>query len=224
MFIALDYKRHTFLPLAHSSLETLCDLVVTEAPDVPVHVENITYPFLGSWRDLDCIMLYKNTTGQTATKIGDDLRVLLMELASRIPECNVNVGATAQRAEQVEETGEPCKRIFVMGPVKLQQAADEREVLGRPRVRPVAREIPRVNTSTAGAPRSGPSVPRMGGAREIIWSVADTMWQAVGSPKELPKILILRKEIMAKLESDHGVKRTTSSNELGNWQKAKLSV
>lgn len=223
MFIALDYKRHQFLPLAHSSLETLCDLVVTEAHDVPVHIENVTYPFLGSWRDLDCIMLYKNTTGETATKIGDDLRVLLMELASRIPECSVNIGAAAQRAEQVELTGEPCKRIIVMSPIKLPKAPDEKEILTRPRARPVAREIPQAHTSTAGAGSAGPRSPRMGGAREIIWSIADTMWQAAGAPKDLPVILALRKEIMAKLENDHGVKRTTSSNELGNWQKAKLS-
>jgi len=70
------------------------------------------------------------------------------------------------------------------------------------------------------APSDG--TPRKGGTRDIVFSVADQMWAAAGSPREASIILKLRKEMMVELEANHGVKRTTSSNTLGDWQKARI--
>jgi hypothetical protein len=49
------------------------------------------------------------------------------------------------------------------------------------------------------------------------------MWADAGKPTGASAVLALRKQIMNKLEEE-GVKRTSSSNELGNWQKARLSA
>jgi len=49
------------------------------------------------------------------------------------------------------------------------------------------------------------------------------MWEQVGSPKELSIVLQLRKTIMAELEANHGIKKTTSSTALGEWQKLRLN-
>lgn len=60
------------------------------------------------------------------------------------------------------------------------------------------------------------------GARAVIWEVADAAWQAAGSPVDLPTVLAMRKKLMQALEFIHGVKKTTSSTALGEWQKIRL--
>ena len=49
------------------------------------------------------------------------------------------------------------------------------------------------------------------------------MWNDAGSPKDTSVVLPLRKTIMAELEANHGIKRTTSSTALGEWQKLRLN-
>lgn len=70
------------------------------------------------------------------------------------------------------------------------------------------------STRPASAPRSS--------SRPLIWEVANRMWAEAGSPKDIPVILELRKKIMNELET-LGVKKTTSSTALGEWQKQILS-
>lgn len=59
---------------------------------------------------------------------------------------------------------------------------------------------------------------RTSGTRDIIFAVADQMWQDAGKPVDKSEILKLRKEMMNRLETE-GVKRNTSSNTLGIWVK-----
>lgn len=59
---------------------------------------------------------------------------------------------------------------------------------------------------------------RTSGTRDIIFAVADQMWQDAGKPVDKSEILKLRREMMNRLELD-GVKRNTSSNTLGVWVK-----
>jgi hypothetical protein len=49
------------------------------------------------------------------------------------------------------------------------------------------------------------------------------MWEAAGSPKDTQVILQLRQTIMKTLNDEHKIKTTTSSNELGRWQKQLLA-
>ncbi len=79
-----------------------------------------------------------------------------------------------------------------------------------------AAPAPRPAVVVSGAVRGG------GKTRDVIWSKADEMWTEAGKPTDAPVVLALRKKIMDALEVN-GVKRTSSSNELGNWQKFRLA-
>ncbi len=78
---------------------------------------------------------------------------------------------------------------------------------------------PVVNTV---APAKVASAPRQGN-RVTIFEVADRMWNGAGSPRDISTVLQLRKTVMAELETNHGIKRTTSSTALGDWQKLRLN-
>lgn len=66
------------------------------------------------------------------------------------------------------------------------------------------------------------NAPKKGTTKAIIWSVADELWEKEGKPSDKKLVLQIRKRIMDKLESDEGIKRTSASSELGNWQKARI--
>lgn len=80
------------------------------------------------------------------------------------------------------------------------------------------------DTSGTTAPSSGErsTAPRASGTRDVIFEVADNMWEAAGKPTDPKVVLALRKEIMNALEQQ-GVKRNTSSNTLGAWQKERIN-
>lgn len=61
------------------------------------------------------------------------------------------------------------------------------------------------------------------GNKAVIWAVADAMWEAYGKPMNVERILPLRREMMTELETKHGIKRTSSSTALGEWQKVRLA-
>lgn len=61
-----------------------------------------------------------------------------------------------------------------------------------------------------------------GGTSNLIWDVADEMWINAGKPKDQKEVLALRKKMMQELETLHGVKKNTASNELGKWSKARI--
>lgn len=79
---------------------------------------------------------------------------------------------------------------------------------------PQQRSRPVAPTSAA------PAAPR-GGQRTVIWDAADAAWEKAGKPTDVKAVLTLRKAIMDDLENQ-GVKRTSCSSELGNWQKARI--
>jgi len=58
----------------------------------------------------------------------------------------------------------------------------------------------------------------------VIWSVADQLWGAAGKPVDVKAVLALRKQMMSTLESEHNIKKTTSSTALGDWQKSRIPV
>jgi len=91
---------------------------------------------------------------------------------------------------------------------------------------PQRREVPAAATIPASAPKpqrtsaAGPRVPS-GGARPIIWAHADKVWEEAGKPTLVSDVLVLRKRMMVELE-EQGIKKSTSSTALGDWQKARL--
>ena len=80
------------------------------------------------------------------------------------------------------------------------------------------------DTSSTAAPSNGErsTAPRASGTRDVIFEVADNMWEAAGKPTDPKVVLALRKEIMNALEQQ-GVKRNTSSNTLGVWSKERIN-
>lgn len=60
--------------------------------------------------------------------------------------------------------------------------------------------------------------PRVSGTRDLIWETATQMWKDAGASTDKSVILMLRRDIMTKLET-LGVNRNSASNELGRWQK-----
>lgn len=75
---------------------------------------------------------------------------------------------------------------------------------------------------SAGTSTQAKTAPRTGN-RAVIWEVADRMWNEAGSPLDVPRVLELRKAIMTELDAVNGIKKTTSSTALGDWQKARLN-
>lgn len=84
---------------------------------------------------------------------------------------------------------------------------------------------PAIVVSTPSAPRpSRMPIAHRGSVGPVIHRVATEMWEAAGSPREIPTILALRQTIMKILSDEHKIKNSTSSNELGRWQKHILEL
>lgn len=81
----------------------------------------------------------------------------------------------------------------------------------------------RVTSENGTASHTAGTATRSSGTRAIIYEVADRVWEEAGKPSDKSAILKLRKEMMSLLEAQ-GVKRNTSSNTLGNWQKDRIGI
>lgn len=57
--------------------------------------------------------------------------------------------------------------------------------------------------------------------KQTIWGTANAMWLSAGKPTDVKVIAKLRIQMMNVLESQ-GIKRTSASTELGQWQKSVL--
>lgn len=68
----------------------------------------------------------------------------------------------------------------------------------------------------------GPAQPKKGTVKETIHNVANEFWIQAGRPTDVAVLRKLRARMMDFLELTHGVKRTSASTELGQWQKSIL--
>ena len=238
MWVVIDLDRMGFLPIRSDNMWTAADLAQIECRgNSKLMLCSLTHAFLIGLSSIDLIRLYKNTTGVVTSTYGEQLRNVLREMVSEaIPVREVNaVEADAQasvvpdvRSERYRykpgsKTPEKMDAKFELDIVKIPKASNEQELARRAPPRPVAPPPRPAGTTPAPTPRApstgAPRGPRQHGVRDIVHTVATEMWVAAGSPKDVPTILKLRKEIMVALEEKHSVKRNTSSNELGNWQK-----
>lgn len=187
--------------------------------------------------------IYKAATGVELQGYGNALAHVVHQMAVRLPAtpCDPDE-ARAQRLcvmDGDKKTYQYCpgsktptchKDLFTADPITCERSEAEEATAAssRPTYMPptTAASAPASNPfapqgTTPRAP-AAPSAPRAGGVRDIIFSTADEMWNAAGQPRDLPKILVLRKSIMDVLEAQHSIKRTTSSTALGDWQKRLL--
>lgn len=235
MYVSIDRENLRFLH-KHPEYLVVSDLVHIEAP----HVTTWVLPFetgseLKGWTDLELRMLYQNTTGE---RVADNhsrsqLQILLAVVVQRLPVTDVNRFELGRQAAYIGDSNEtPYK--YVKGATRPGKAAELFPLKAKapspaemfPLTAAAAKaSVPATVTPPAAvkAPQQAPSAPRSGGVRGTIWEVADAMWEKEGKPTERAKVLALRKRMMEVLETDHGVKRNSASNELGQWQKARVT-
>lgn len=242
MFVSIDMDTLEFVHV-HPDYETLSAIAWLEMPDRSVTIENTEREhFLVKMTPLELRMLYRNTTAEDitgtpdivvremlATVVETQLKPVfahLTELQAQIEAVEDDLYAGiqwkyalgARRPAKQEELFPLPQRSRPLDVITAQQAAQRAPQRRKERSATPARVAP------ANAPQR-PTVPkqRMSSVRPTIWAVADAMWQEAGSPKDKAVVLELRKKMMAVLESEKGIKRTSSSNELGNWMKERLT-
>ncbi len=239
MHIVVDHRWMRFLPIKHESIDVIGNLIWIECPHAKAWILPLDHNFLRSFNDLELMLLYKNTTGEPARRVGQQLRNVLFEIADRIPirdvnPFEVNVQAelipaqSSQRYTYLKGSFKPVimDTLFQLEPISLSRSENEELIASRPLVRPAALPVRAPATTPAPGPQTqrvaAHSGPRSGGIKELIWAVADKMWSDAGSPKDQKIVLNLRKEVMKFLESEHGFKKGSSSNELGSWMRARI--
>lgn len=240
MRVVIDTEALAFLPIKHRDLYTCANLAWIECyPGQHYLITTLDEAFLTGLTDLEKMILYKHTTGETATNYGKRLRNVLLEIAARIPEREVNPFELDLQAAQVPElrserylynpgSTKPAiqPNLFKLETLKFSKASNENEIAAAAPV--VAPRAPIRVPATTPAPSPGaargaaPSAPRQANVAGVIWAVADQHWEAAGKPTDTKVLLALRRKIMDDLEEKHGTKRVTSSNELGRWMKTKI--
>jgi hypothetical protein len=229
MYIAID-RINMQITHAHPDASIVSGLAYLEAAHVrDVRIEStLREGFLSVFTRAELEQLHLSITNHPYT--GPDIVKVLAALCDRFTAPVVNGAELDAQILAVQNKGLsergvsyryvfgkklPSETLFAL-PYKMKPLTDA-ELLAA-RTREFAPYAPVAPTQTA-RPAGGP---RLSGVTAIVWDTADQLWAAAGSPTETPKVLALRKEIMNVLESEHGVKRNTSSNELGKWHKARV--
>lgn len=243
----IDKERLVFLHV-HDSATVLSWMMWLEHYDSATSIQPIDHPSdFDSFTDFELRLLYKHTTGSDHSMFGRDKWLhLVYETALKIEPLKVNINELEAQMLHVQFEDEdqyryvPGSRVPLLvtdlytapaREVKADPAHEQRVSSGALQDYPAP--VPFVaqgrvsgngagrGTGSTSTARTHVTAPR-GGVRQVIWDKADTMWNEAGNPTDLSVVLKLRKQIMDALEAD-GVKRTSSSNELGNWQKNRLS-
>lgn len=193
---------------------------------------------LEKFTDLEFQLLYINLTGNKAGILyGDNAaRKVLLDYLNEIPETELSPYEVSKQCDWCLENDMQGQCTYVPGsnvPSKEQTlwdgfkvpAKSEREsaiVSGEVEtsftapVQP-AFEALEETAVTRRVNSDQPAAPRTGSVRDTIWTKADELWLAAGSPMDKPAVLKVRREVMNVLEAE-GIKKTSSSNELGKWQ------
>ena len=243
MFVSVDMQKLVFLHKHHDH-ETLSALAWLEAADRSVLIDSTARDrFLLSLTDLELRMLYKNTMlSDPPVHTGIDNSIYLRELLATIverhmqPKLAIREEVEAQCEHVSDDLYNGIPWTYAIGskrPAKQQELfgfvgknLSEATLAQAAQLAP-QRRLTRAAATPAPAPKPAASAPpaakqRQPSVRPIIWAAADRMWEAAGKPMDKAVVLELRKKMMAVLESESGVKKTSSSNELGNWMKARL--
>ncbi len=247
MFVLIDMKQLA-ITHKHRDREVLAGLSWIEclnaAKVLPLGRPSL---FAENLTPLEMQKIYLAATGAELKAYGNMMATVLHEAALRMPEsvankaeveaqvlCVLPADRNSYRYVAGAKVPENIDGLFAAEPLTVernvsaeQNAAKLIAQYAAPAVPPLpAGAVPAastgLNTPAAPAAPRAPSAPRQGGSRETIFKVADEMWAQAGSPRDPQLVLKLRKEIMTVLESQHGVKKTTSSTALGDWQKQRV--
>lgn len=223
MYVSLDMQNMKIVH-KHSSVNAVCGLVHIELPDVAVNVCPIDMTVKHK-TDLEIKMLFRSCFPGQADHIPvSEMKSKILQFAEEFPVTDLDELEVKRQADSIRD-GDKKAYKYVKGSFRASRPAE----LFADATGDAARASATVPASSAArpvrpaaAPRAATGAPRASGVREKIWAVADRMWEEAGKPTEKSTVLALRKDIMNALEQD-GVKRTSSSNELGNWQKARIA-
>jgi len=223
MYVSLDMQNMRIVH-KHSSVNAVCGLVHIELPDVAVNVCPIDMTVKHK-TDMEIKMLFRSCfPGQADHMPVAEMKSKILQFAEEFPVTDLDELEVKRQADSIRD-GDKKAYKYVKGSFRASRPAE----LFADATGDAARASATVPASSAArpvrpavAPRAATGSPRASGVREKIWAVADRMWEEAGKPTEKSTVLALRKDIMNALEQD-GVKRTSSSNELGNWQKARIT-
>ena len=223
MSVSLDMQNMRIVH-KHSSVNAVCGLVHIELPDVAVNVCPIDMTVKHK-TDMEIKMLFRSCfPGQADHMPVAEMKSRILQCAEEFPVTDLDELEVKRQADSIRD-GDKKAYKYVKGSFRASRPAE----LFADATGDAARASATVPASSAArpvrpaaAPRAATGSPRASGVREKIWAVADRMWEEAGKPTEKSTVLALRKDIMNALEQD-GVKRTSSSNELGNWQKARIA-
>lgn len=226
MYVSLDMQNMRIVH-KHSSVNAVCGLVHIELPDVAVNVCPIDMTVKHK-TDLEIKMLFRSCfPGQADHMSVSEMKSKILQFAEEFPVTDLDELEVKRQADSIRD-GDKKAYKYVKGsfrasrPAELFADATGDAVRAGATVPASSAARPARPARPAAAPRAATGAPRASGVREKIWAVADRMWEEAGKPIEKSTVLALRKDIMNALEQD-GVKRTSSSNELGNWQKARIA-
>jgi len=232
MYILLDKQSLAFRHKHHDKavLNALCQIEVAHC-HVGVYRIDVASRF-PDLTELDLRLLYKHTTGHKFEGFSHQhLIEMVLGAARALPESDAGQDAIVQ-ASKIDSKDKGFYR-YLKGSVEAQPLnelftpatlASSPEAAAAQAVQVQAEPTEPDPVPAPAMPLAArPAAPR-GGNRTVIFEVADKMWADAGSPKDVQAVLTLRRAIMAELETAHGVKKTTSSTALGEWQKLRLTV
>lgn len=242
MYISIDMTDLHFVH-KHEDQEVLRYLAWLELPHKSVTIESTNREyFLAKMSGLDLRLLYRNTTGEDppagvahlvvremlATLVEDKLKATfanLIELEAQVAlvEGDLYAGIPWKYALGARRPAKQEELVW-LSCEPLDNPESETAAIRAPQRRAVPQATP---TPAPGEQR--PTAPlrgqrRASNIRPRIWATADRLWEEAGKPTDKAVVLELRKKMMAVLETENGIKRTSSSNELGNWMKDRLSA
>ena len=223
MYVSLDMQNMRIVH-KHSSVNAVCGLVHIELPDVAVNVCPIDMTVKHK-TDMEIKMLFRSCfPGQADHMPVSEMKSKILQFAEEFPVTDLDELEVKRQADSIRD-GDKKAYKYAKGSFRASRPAELFADATGDAVRAGA-TIPASSAARpvrpAAAPRAATGAPRASGVREKIWAVADRMWEEAGKPTEKSTVLALRKDIMNALEQD-GVKRTSSSNELGNWQKVRIT-
>ena len=227
MYITIDTERMAICHKAED-YEVAAGLAHIELSHTSVHIMPGDYPAaFNGMTDLELKLLYRNATGNEFEGYSHPhLIAAVCQVTKALPHTDAVPAEVAQQCRKINISDRspyryvkgsytPARLQDIFQPLPLQASA------ARVAAIPPAGPVPAAAHAT---PAVKPiSAPRAGGVREVVWGEADRRWEAAGKPRNLSVVLALRKDLMNVLETEFGVKRTSSSTSLGEWQKARLN-
>lgn len=227
MFILVDRDALVFRH-AHEDRTVVSALATLEVAHCAVTIVEAGAGCLAHLTDLELKKLYENTTGAKWTSFYRPALVdAVSALALALEQSDVNGYEAKQQAAKIRLDDQGFYR-YVRGaytPARLQALFLPPARTVAPGTVPSAPAAGHAPPASAAAPTIAPAAPiaaPRGGNKALIWSVADALWEQAGRIGNTKAVLDLRRKAMDQLEQQ-GIKHTSSSSELGNWQKARLN-